>query len=128
MSKYSLSKSERLKRQKDIDSLFASGTSLFKFPFRVIYQRLDTQTDNPVKFAVSVPKRKIKSAVTRNRIKRKIREYYRVNKHLLINAAQAHSCSINLMFIYANDDSSNCDNKEHILLELMEKIREQAFE
>ena len=127
MSKYSLSKSERLKHQKDIEALFATGKSLYKFPFNLRYHIVAGQTEHPVKFSVSVPKKKIKLAVGRNKVKRQIREYYRLNKHLLIDVAKANACGINLMFIYANNDISNCQNKANVVIKLMQKLVDAEF-
>lgn len=127
MTKYSLSKLERLKHQKDIEALFATGKSLYKFPFSLRYSIQPSDGGSPVRFSVSVPKKKVKLAVRRNRIKRLTREYYRKNKHLLIDAAQSQSCSINLMFIYTTDDHKKCQNKENVIIKLMEMLTNAEF-
>jgi ribonuclease P protein component len=80
---FKLPKSERLHAEKLIKELFNEGSSFFLYPFKVIYlQKKETEVQtNQVLFSVS--KKKIKNASGRNFIKRRIREAYRLNKHLL---------------------------------------------
>ena len=83
--KQNFSQIEKLKSKKEIESLFAEGSSISQFPIRLIYKK--TQFDDPVlvKAAVSVSKRNFKNAVHRNRIKRLLREGYRKNKYIVID-------------------------------------------
>lgn len=77
------SKAERLSSKLLIDLLIKKGNSFTGFPFKITWMEIhDSQV--PVKIVISVPKRKFKKAVDRNRIKRLTREVYRKNKHQLI--------------------------------------------
>lgn len=78
------SKDERLCSKPLIDQLIQKGNSFNGFPFKIVWLELQEST-SPVKIVISVPKRKFKKAVDRNRIKRLIREAYRKNKHTLID-------------------------------------------
>lgn len=72
---------EKLKSKKIIDNLFIEGKSVKAFPLRMVY--LETPLPYPgvsIQTGVSVAKRNHKLAVTRNRIKRRMREAYRLNK------------------------------------------------
>lgn len=80
-----LSKQERLHSKKQIEILFARGDSFFKYPFKVVFTKEQTEKTLPVQLLVSVSKRNFKNAVDRNKIKRLIREAYRKNKHILYN-------------------------------------------
>jgi ribonuclease P protein component len=73
-------KSERLKSKKDISALFQSGESLFSYPIKWVYRIEPLDSNVRVNAGVSVSKRRWKRAVDRNRIKRKLREVYRLNK------------------------------------------------
>ena len=76
-----LNKNERLKSKKDTDFLFKNGDSLFSFPFKLVYNWLEEESDkNSVQLLVSVPKRKFKKAVDRNLLRRRIKDAFRKNK------------------------------------------------
>ena len=75
-------KNEKLKSTKIIDSLFSEGKSVSKFPLRLVYVPL-SDSDEQLKFGVSVSKKHFKRAVDRNYYKRILRECYRLNKKLI---------------------------------------------
>lgn len=81
---YSLPKRERLHLKKHIDELFAQGKGFVAYPLRVVYQTEaeDLWGDCPrAMMMVSVGKRNFKRANKRNRIKRLMREVYRLGKY-----------------------------------------------
>jgi len=75
-----LGKEERLKSKKLIESLYAEGKSIKNFPLRLVYLQVEHTSNFPVQAGFSVPKRNFKSAVSRNRIKRLLKEAYRLQK------------------------------------------------
>ncbi len=97
-------KSSRLKSEKLIGQLFKGGQSYVAYPFRVVWQPLEPpfpanfQADDPVQVAFSVPKRVFKTAVARNRIKRQMREAWRLNRHLFLE--KTGGVPLSLMLIY----------------------------
>ncbi|WP_243018496.1 MULTISPECIES: ribonuclease P protein component [Candidatus Cardinium] len=83
MGKNKLPKCNRLTNPKDIRMLFEEGKA-YKLPSCTLFylqKKQELFLSNKVLFAVS--KRKIRSAVQRNKIKRLLREAYRVNKYML---------------------------------------------
>jgi len=70
--------------------LFNEGQSLTGFPLRLLYLKIESPTKVKFKTAVAVPKKNFKSAVKRNRIKRLLREAYRLNKHLVFNNSEGN--------------------------------------
>ncbi len=82
---YRLQKRERLHAQKSIKELFSEGSSFFLYPFKVLYLKKGGEETESTQVLFSVSKKKIKSAVKRNFVKRRMREAYRLNKHSLQN-------------------------------------------
>jgi ribonuclease P protein component len=60
--KFTLPASKRLKSQKQIAQLFATGQSHFIYPFKLLFlkEHMETQGESNVQFAVSVPKKRLK--------------------------------------------------------------------
>ena len=81
--KHTLGKLERLKSMKLIEKLYEQGNSLKSFPLRMVYLQTKHTSDFPAQVGVSVSKRNFKSAVDRNRIKRLLRESYRLQKEIV---------------------------------------------
>lgn len=78
-------KKERLSSKKEIRELFKHGSSFYLYPFKVIFLHFTPEDAGYYhKVLFSVPKRNFKKAVTRNKIKRRLKEAYRLNKHLLL--------------------------------------------
>ncbi len=95
-------KQERLTSKKIIEELFSKGSSVFVYPFRLLY--LPQQTDTPQaaspQVLFSVSKKYFKHAVDRNLIKRRMREAYRLNKGELLSSLPAHAIPATIAFIY----------------------------
>ena len=103
MSKlFTLSKKERLKSKKDIETLFQTGKAFFVPPYKMLYRL----TDNPenqkpgLQFMASVPKKNFRKAVQRNRIRRKMKEAYRLQNLAIKIALQTKQRSLHLIVIY----------------------------
>lgn len=79
------SKKEKLKSKKCIEQLFTEGQSVSVFPLRLVYMSTIFEEQIKLKTGVSVSKRNFKNAVDRNRIKRLLRESYRLNKATYFN-------------------------------------------
>ncbi len=98
-----LHKAERLNRKKVIEKMFAGGSRSFSlFPLRVVYLPVE-ELETPVSILVSVSKRRFKRAVKRNRVKRLVREAYRLNKSLLLETVQQRGIRLAVAFIYLSD-------------------------
>lgn len=82
--RYTLGKDEKLKSKKQIAMLFSEGKRIKYLPLVLVYTPVALETRKN-KVAFSVPKRNIKLAVDRNKIKRLMREVYRKNKALFFN-------------------------------------------
>ncbi|MCB9283342.1 MAG: ribonuclease P protein component [Lewinellaceae bacterium] len=75
---------ERLKSRKLIEQVFSEGQSFAVFPLRVVFTRTTLpEGAGPVQVGFTVSKKSFRSAVHRNRIKRQMREAYRLKKNKL---------------------------------------------
>ena len=101
MMKFTIEKEEKLKSKKLIEKLFEEGNRIKSFPLQLIYLPIDHAGRFPIKVGFSVPKRVIKLAVARNKIKRLMREVYRKNKYLFSeNIKQQYI----FMLLYASNE------------------------
>ena len=118
--RYTLDKSERLCSKKLIERLFGGGNKSFPaFPLRVVYMPLAPEENTAdASILISVPKKRFKHAVKRNQVKRQVREAYRHNKHILLDAlkTQETRTSMILAFIWL-------DNKIHSTEEVAYKVK-----
>jgi len=96
---FAFSKNEKLKSRKLIELLFSEGKSISKFPLKLFYLPLEDGQNHQAAFAV--PKRNFKLAISRNRIKRQMREAYRLHKHLL---SHGNGKKFALLFLYISKD------------------------
>lgn len=81
--RFTLGKEEKLKSKILIGQLFAEGNRVKSYPFQLVYLQKDLESKIPLKVGFTVPKRSVKLAVNRIRIKRLMREVFRKNKHLI---------------------------------------------
>lgn len=83
--KFTLGKQERLKSKKLIEKLYQEGKTVKVFPLRMVYLKVAHTSTFPAQVGVSVPKRNFKLAVNRNKLKRLMREAYRLEKFTIYN-------------------------------------------
>ena len=93
---FTFRKEERLYHEKRIQELFDKGSSFYFFPFKVFVMTNPDQTHLAHQVLLSVSKRNFKRAVDRNLIKRRMRESFRLNKHLI-----AASNKLIIAYIYS---------------------------
>lgn len=100
----SFGKEEKLKSRKAVEELFAKGKNQNIFPIRVSYRFLPASTDEKpgLKIGVSVGRKNFKKAVDRNRIKRLLKETYRLQKKELVQAAKEKQSMGFIFFIYTD--------------------------
>lgn len=120
---FTLQKKERLNSKILIEKLFSGGSkSLPAFPLRIVYMPIEEEEDYPtLSILISVPKKKFKRAVKRNRVKRQIREAYRKNKFILKDILDKENKKAAIAFIWLGNElyeSSDIENKVVKLLQL----------
>ena len=105
--KNSFKKSERLTNKTIIETIFDKGKRIKHFPFLLYFLPHEFEDGQSLKIVISVPKRKIKKAVNRNRIRRQIKEVYRLNKHDLKANLIEQKKSLALFLIYTGKEKPN---------------------
>lgn len=101
---YSFKKEERISSNEKIKSLYKNGESFLAYPFLIFWKILEEESPISTQIAISVPKRKIKRAVDRNFIKRRIRESYRLRKSELNQFLSEHNKKIEILLVYTNTE------------------------
>ena len=121
MSRLTFGKDEKLCSKLVIDELFKSGKSFKAYPIRVIYKQLD-ESNTTAKVLISVPKKRFGKAVSRNRIKRLIREVYRLNKPTLIEKWQEDGKYFALAFVYIGNEIPEYADLNKTMLRILEEL------
>lgn len=101
--RYTLKKADKLKSRKTIEQLFKDGKSFSNFPFRVLWKFNEASTD-ALQTGFAVSSKHFKKAVDRNRIKRLMREAYRLQKNELHSQLQQRQKQLTLFFIYVGNE------------------------
>ena len=99
---YTFGRKERLSGRNQVETLFGAGKSFNQHPFKVFFTVEETGKPLEIKILVAVSKKKFKHAVDRNRVKRKIREAYRLNKSYLLNTLLTQTTNLNIGFVYVD--------------------------
>ena len=101
-SNFTYQKKEKLKSRKLIGQLFSTGKSFHVFPVKLIYLEIKDEIDFPLKVGVGVSSKFFKNASDRNRIKRLIREVYRLEKNILHDYLQIQNRTLILFFLFTD--------------------------
>ncbi|MDR5591350.1 ribonuclease P protein component [Christiangramia sp. SM2212] len=118
----SFGKEEKLKSKKLIDQLFAEGQHIKSYPLKLVYIPFDNSETKELKTGVSVPKKLVKTAVQRNRIKRMMREVYRKNKYLVTNDLTS---SYAFMFIHISREEMPYDKLDKSMNKILKSFKEK---
>lgn len=124
---HTLGREERIKSRKLIETLFNGGhsRSVTAFPLRLVFVRIPRQEGLvPYAMMVSVSKRLFKRAVKRNRVKRQMREAYRLNKELLPTVGDDES--LLMAFIWIDSELHDSHHVEKSMCRLLRKMGDKS--
>lgn len=116
-----LGKPYKLCSKKLIQQIFDEGNSLNSFPFSSRFVLLDKREGTPFQVAFSVPKKKVKSAVDRNRIKRLMKEAIRLNKSIIEEKIPADK-QLALFLIYTPREEFSFEMLNSKMVKLLNKL------
>lgn len=122
MPEYTFHKNERLYSRKIIGNLFTSGETFLVYPLKVVFLKTELPVSDQAQAAFSVSKRNFKRAVSRNLLKRRMREAYRLNKRGFYGELATKDCRIALMFVYVGKDFIEYAMIEKAMISALKKI------
>ncbi|MBI5858974.1 MAG: ribonuclease P protein component [Sphingobacteriales bacterium] len=125
--KFTLGKTERLKSRKQIEQLFNEGKKFVQAPFRILYLFSGNEISS-LQFAAGVSNKNFKRAVDRNRIKRLIKEAYRLQKISLQQKLKEQKKSLNLFFIYTGKEMPEYKPVFDIVGKVLDKLIKQLIQ
>jgi len=99
-----LNKQERLNGDKRIDFLFSKGEAFISYPLRIVYIKRERSETPDVCMMVSVSKKRFKRAVKRNRMKRLMRETFRLNKQNFQFFCKQENIALDIAFLYLKNE------------------------
>ena len=108
-SVFTYKKTDKLKSRKQTQHLFSTGQAINVFPIRLIYtiepiisSAITPSLTSLLQAGVGAPSRTFRKAVQRNRVKRLLREAYRLEKPNFLNQAALDNKRVNLFFLYTD--------------------------
>jgi ribonuclease P protein component len=118
---FKLPKNERLHSQKLIKELFDKGSSFFLYPFKVMVLEISAEEKGTYQVLFSVSKKKIKKAVDRNLVKRRMKEAYRLNKSEILTSGHPNKL---IGLIYVSSEIGSFQFIEQKICKILTKIAE----
>ncbi|MGD0341913.1 MAG: ribonuclease P protein component [Bacteroidales bacterium] len=115
-------KSERLCSKKIIASLIDEGDAFFMPLFKVVWLKNPASLPSPAQVAFSVPKKGFRNAVTRNLLKRRMRESYRKNKYLLYEQLEHSGICIAFIISFRHNSIASYSEIEKAMIEVLERL------
>lgn len=123
MANQKLSKKEILRKNRSIEKLFNEASSFICFPYKVVYSFSDTKTVVLPHVAFIVPKRQFKKAVSRNNIRRKMREAFRKNKNDIYSLLNEKQKNLEFVMLYIANENLEYQFIENKMKEALTDLR-----
>lgn len=105
--RHTFSKNERLCGRLRLKEVATTGRAVNEPPFRLVGKRMPLPTDAPAQIAFAVPSRNLPRAVDRNRMKRLMREAYRLHKGPIIERLRLQGVQCAWLFIFQGREPVN---------------------
>ncbi|GAB5551603.1 MAG: ribonuclease P protein component [Saprospiraceae bacterium] len=103
MPSFTFKRTERLKSRKTIQKLFSNGNSYAVYPLRLVWIPVEKVEGTSIQFALSVAKKRVPKAAHRNILRRRIRESWRLHKHLLYQQLEGQEQCFAFMVLFTGN-------------------------
>jgi ribonuclease P protein component len=121
LKRYGFGRKDKLKSRKQIEELFLNGKNFSVFPLRVTYQFLPSK-ESIAQVGVTAGKKYFKRAVDRNRIKRLIREAYRLQKPEWIETLKQKRQKGFIFFMYTDKTITSFSNIKEAMSKALSRL------
>lgn len=123
---YQFGKTYKLCSEKRITQVYKEGKTIKEIPFILNYLKTEKPIHQPFQVVLVVPKRKFKHAVTRNQIKRYIREALRLHKHILEDALSSTHTELALFLLYVGRKEVTFQDIEKKIIVLLNRLAHEV--
>lgn len=123
-----LTKAEKLCSRTAVNALFSDGHSAIAYPLRAVYRLLPSQEGAPLcRMLITIPKKKMRHAVDRVLLRRRVREAYRLRRNdLLLAPIENCGCRVDVAFVFLANRKAPYELLEKKMAELLQRIARQA--
>ena len=120
-----LYKSEKLCSRTAVAQLFEQGTGLMAYPLRAVVRVRPGEALRPAQMLITIPKKRIRHAVDRVLLRRRVREAYRLHRRTLLHPAlEQHGASADIAFVYVANQVADYALIERKMKQLLERMAE----
>ena len=123
---YTFSKSERLCSKLIIDKLFKNGAVFYLAPFKVFWLEIPiADCKSNAQLLIGVSKKLIRKSVCRNKIKRQIKEAYRLNKNSLYKTLSISNKQCAIAILYNSKQISDFNSTQNKILLILQRLQKE---
>ena len=115
-------KKQKLCSETVIKEMFSNGKSFTTSAVRLVWKEDNNQDEVAVKSIIVVPKKKIRLAVKRNIIRRRMKEAYRLHKIELENMLKGKKLQLSIAMIYQKENILSYKTMEEEIKLILERL------
>ena len=128
-NKFTYQKKDKLKSRKQMQFLFSKGTAITMHPIRLLYtiekEEAGIFSNGLLQAGVGAPSRQFRKAVQRNKVKRLLREGYRLEKPNFTNSISITNTRLNLFFLYVDANLQTQQQIQATIKLLLQKLSDK---
>ena len=128
-NKFTYQKKDKLKSRKQMQFLFSKGTAIAMHPIRLLYtiekEEAGIFSNGLLQAGVGAPSRQFRKAVQRNKVKRLLREGYRLEKPNFTNSISITNTRLNLFFLYVDANVQTQQQIQATIKLLLQKLSDK---